>query len=119
MKLDVDTKQRITTGLLFVLEFYKILMGTFLIAFVPQSCGENVCSVTENIMSDDLLKMCANIFNAVTFLFVLNFYKTEMQRENWCITYLDIDESKPNDNLYVSWRIIGCWSFCSSCFLCS
>ena len=99
MKIDVDTKQRITTSLLFVLEFYKILMGTFLIAFVPQSCGNNVCTLSENVMSDDLLKMCSNIFNAVTFLFVLNFYKTEIQRENWCITYLDIDESKPNDNL--------------------
>ena len=99
MKLDIDTKQRITTGLLFVLEFYKILMGTFLIAFVPQDCGGNVCTVNENIISGDFLKICSNIFNAVTFLFVLNFYKTEIQRENWCITYLDIDESKPNDNL--------------------
>ena len=99
MKLDIDTKQRIITGLLFVLEFYKILMGTFLIAFVPQDCGDNVCTVTENIISGDFLKICSNIFNAITFLFVLNFYKTEIQRENWCITYLDIDESKPNDNL--------------------
>ena len=99
MKLDIDTKQRIITGLLFVLEFYKILMGTFLIAFVPQDCGDNVCTVTENIISGDFLKICSNIFNAITFIFVLNFYKTEIQRENWCITYLDIDESKPNDNL--------------------
>ena len=99
MKLDIDTKQRITTLLLFSLEFYKILMGTFLIAFVPQACGENVCTITENIISDDYLKISSNIFNALTFIFVLNFYRTEIKRENWCITYLDIDESKPNDNL--------------------
>ena len=99
MKLDIDTKQRIITGLLFALEFYKILMGTFLIAFVPQSCGEDVCTVTENVISGDFLKISSNIFNAITFLFVLNFYRSEIQRENWCITYLDIDESKPNDNL--------------------
>ena len=29
MKISVDTKQRLTTALLFVLEFYKVLMGIF------------------------------------------------------------------------------------------
>ena len=99
MKLTVDNKQRIKTTLLFILEFYKILMGTFLIAFVPQSCGEEVCSISQNIRDGDLLHHIANGFNLLTFLFVLNFYKTEIQRENWCITYLDIDETKPNDYL--------------------
>ena len=99
MNLTVDNKQRIKTALLFILEFYKILMGTFLIAFVPQSCGKEVCSVSQNIKDGDTLHLIANGFNLFTFLFVLNFYKTEMQRENWCITYLDIDETKPNDYL--------------------
>lgn len=99
MKLTVDNKQRIKTTLLFILEFYKILMGTFLIAFVPQSCGEEVCSISQNIKDGDILHHIANGFNLLTFLFVLNFYKTEIQRENWCITYLDIDETKPNDYL--------------------
>lgn len=99
MKLTVDNKQRIKTTLLFILEFYKILMGTFLIAFVPQSCGEEVCSISQNIKDGDLLHHIANGFNLLTFLFVVNFYKTEIQRENWCITYLDIDETKPNDYL--------------------
>ena len=99
MNLTIDNKQRIKTTLLFILEFYKILMGTFLIAFVPQSCGKEVCSVSQNIKDGDTLHLIANGFNLLTFLFVLNFYKTEMQRENWCITYLDIDETKPNDYL--------------------
>ena len=32
-------------------------------------------------------------------MFVLNFYRCELHRENWCIKYLDVDPEKPNDNL--------------------
>lgn len=99
MKLTVDNKQRVATGLQFILEFYKILMGTFLIAFVPQDCNGQVCSLTDNITNTETLHMAANICNAVTFFFVLHFYYKELSRENWCITYLDIDEDKPNNNL--------------------
>ena len=40
MKLSVDSKQRVTTTCLMFLEFYKILMATFLVLFVPQKCDE-------------------------------------------------------------------------------
>ena len=100
MKINVDTKQRIQTGLLFFIEFYKILMGTFLIAFVPQLCGDKVCSLRENITNtDSTIHVAANISNLFTFLFVCNFYYRELTRENWCIKYLDIDESKALDFL--------------------
>lgn len=99
MKLTVDNKQRVATGLQFILEFYKILMGTFLVAFVPQDCGGQVCTIMDNINNTDTLHLSANICNAVTFFFVLHFYYKELQRENWCITYLDIDEEKPNNHL--------------------
>jgi hypothetical protein len=99
MKLDVDTKQRISTGLSFILEFYKVLMGTFLIAFVPQSCDDHVCSITENIQNTDSLHLAGNICNLATFVAVLEFYRAELKRENWCIHYLDIDHDKPTNNL--------------------
>ena len=99
MKLTVDNKQRVATGLQFILEFYKILMGTFLVAFVPQDCGGQVCTIMDNIHNTDTLHLSANICNTVTFFFVLHFYYKELRRENWCITYLDIDEEKPNNNL--------------------
>lgn len=99
MKLDIDTKQRISTGFSFVLEFYKILMGTFLIAFVPQSCGDHVCSLTENIQNTEPLHLASNITNLAAFISVLVFYHAELKRENWCIKYLDIDHDKPTNNL--------------------
>lgn len=100
MKIDIDTKQRLHSAINFTLEFYKIVMGTFLIAFVPQKCDDHVCSITENIYNtDDILHLCANIYNAITFIVVLHFYRIELMRENWSITHLDIDSSKPNTNL--------------------
>ena len=99
MKLNVDNKQRLKTTMSFFLEFYKILMGTFLIAFVPQSCDGNVCSIMENIKNTNGLHFAANVSNLATFIAVLHFYYRELRRENWCITYLDIDAEKPNNYL--------------------
>jgi len=99
MKLSIDSKQRITTTLLMFLEFYKILMATFLVLFVPQKCEYEVCTVTENFLKRDPVHFAALISNFITFVSVLNFYIVEIKRENWCIQYLDIDISKPNDYL--------------------
>ena len=99
MKVTTDTKQRIKTGFAFGLEFYKILMGTFLVTFVPQKCDDHVCSVSENINNTEFYHYMANISNLVTFIVVLGFYILEMNRENWSITYLDINPSLPNNNL--------------------
>jgi hypothetical protein len=99
MKVTTDTKQRMKTGAGFFLEFYKVMMGTFLATFVPQKCGDHVCSITENIENTEELHFMANISNLVTFVVVLAFYIVEMNRENWSITYLDIDPKKPNNNL--------------------
>lgn len=99
MKLSIDNKQRITTTLLMGLEFYKILMATFLVLFVPQKCEDAVCTVTENFFKRDTVNFAALISNFITFVSVLYFYFVEMKRENWCIQYLDIDHSKPNNYL--------------------
>jgi hypothetical protein len=99
MKITTDTKQRVKTSMTFCLEFYKILMGTFLITFVPQKCGDHVCSLQENIYNTEFYHYMGNISNLVTFVVVLGFYILEMKRENWSITYLDIDPNKPNNNL--------------------
>ncbi len=99
MKLSVDSKQRVTTTCLMFLEFYKILMATFLVLFVPQKCEEEVCTITENFFKRDPAHLAALISNFTTFVSVLYFYYIEMKRENWCIKYLDIDLTKPNNYL--------------------
>lgn len=99
MKLTQDHKQQINMIFGFIIEFYKIVMGTFLMIFVPQLCNDTVCSIMDNIIRDKLLHIIALAFNFVSFFVLLNFYKVELKRENTCIKYLDIEPSKPNNYL--------------------
>ena len=99
MKLSVDNEQRVTTAMLMILEFYKVMMATFLVVFVPQDCDGMVCSLSENFYNSQPLHVAGLISNFVTFVTVLNFYKNEIMREEWCIKHLDIDPDKPNNHL--------------------
>lgn len=99
MKISVDTKQRIQSLFLFFLEFYKVLMGTYLVVFIPQSCGDHACGITENVYFDSWSHNSILICNSVAFFVILSFYIIEMKREYWCIEYLDVDKDKPNSNL--------------------
>ena len=99
MKLDVDSKQRIMTTMYMMLEIYKVLMGTFLVIFVPQQCGNKICGSTENFFNGELINTIGNISNIATFTSIGSLYFIEMKRENWCIKYLDIDDNKSSNNL--------------------
>lgn len=99
MKIDVDTKQRLTTALIFLTEFYKVLMGTFLGVFIPLKCENEICSLTDNIYTTDPYHIATNIYNLISFILVISFYAVELRRENWSIEYLDIDETKSLRNL--------------------
>jgi hypothetical protein len=99
MNLTVDSKQRITTFLLMCLEFYKVVMGTFLIVFVPQDCNGTICTATENFFKEGRLYFGGNVCNFITFSAIGTLYFIELKRENWCIQYLDIDDEKSTNNL--------------------
>ena len=102
MKVTVDTKQRINGALTFVLEFYKILMGSFLTVFVPRDCDGESCSVSQNIFDDDVYHIVCLFVNLASFTCFAVFYYGELRRENWCISYLDIDPNKTANNLDTS-----------------
>lgn len=100
MKLDQDRKQKITITVLFMLEFYRVLMGTFLTIFVPQQCSnDDVCTITENIFTDNTLHQISNGIHCATFLCMIMFYYKELRRELWSIKYLDIEDDKANTHL--------------------
>ena len=46
--IDEDIKQRIKVCGITVLQVYKIITGTMLSLFIPQSCGDKMCTLTEN-----------------------------------------------------------------------
>lgn len=44
---DPDFMQKVDATISFVTELYRVLMGTMLLVFVPQNCGEQTCSTIE------------------------------------------------------------------------
>ena len=48
MKIDIDIIHRGKVIGLFFLQFYKITTGTLLTIFIPQSCGDELCSLKQN-----------------------------------------------------------------------
>lgn len=98
-KLHTNTQQRFIVIGMFIFEFYKIVMGTFLTIFVPQQCDYGVCRIYDNLFRNSIFHIIANAWNTLTFLVVCHLYWIELKRENWAIEYLEIDEGKPYSNL--------------------
>ena len=99
MKVDVDTKERMNVMFIFILQSYKVAMGSMLTLFVPQMCDDKVCGVTDNLYKEGTLHRAAlgiNFFSALAF-FVC--YIIELKRENWCVEHLDIDDNFGDNNL--------------------
>jgi hypothetical protein len=105
-----DSQQRLMVAAAFMLEFYKVVMGTMLTVFVPQRCDpaeqgttSDVCSIgqvaAQLVHDEDWTQRAAFFMNAATLVIVVVLYGFEAYREDWCITNLDIDPSKPDTQL--------------------
>jgi hypothetical protein len=100
--LSEDNNQRFKSIVSILSNGYKVLMAALLCIFVPQKCPEsptNECSINDNftnLIPYNVVVMVVNFITLATFVY---FYSIEYYRENWCIEYLDIDETKPMTNL--------------------
>tara|TARA_B110000902_G_C14208959_1_gene550643 strand:- start:116 stop:823 length:708 start_codon:yes stop_codon:yes gene_type:complete len=123
MKVDQDIVQRIKVGGIFMLQVYKVMMGTMLSLFVPQACYEEVgtesdgrnssypsafpdghrslqiCSLSQNLENNEIYHRVTLYWNSLAFLSFLFCYVVELRRENWAIKFLDIDNDKPDNSL--------------------
>lgn len=95
---DQDFKQKMGMYTSFIMEFYRVLMGSFLIIFVPQECNGHICTMTDNIATGDVMKDVTFSFNVITFACFLVMYYAELKRENKMITYLHVNPELPRDN---------------------
>ena len=95
---DQDFQQRMNVFTTLILEIYRVLMGAFLVLFVPQKCGEGVCSLSQNANRPDAISQTAVGVNAFTMLSFLILYFVEVKRENKLITYLEVNRFTPVDN---------------------
>ncbi len=94
-----DTSQKLNVLIAVATEAYRALIASFLILFVPQSCGDHVCSFSENAHTGgDPLYNAGFVFNAITMASFVALYFAELRRENKLIAYLDVNTKKPCDN---------------------
>ena len=104
MKIDQDIIQRTKVIGIFMLQFYKVLTGTMLSLFIPQSCyGENnslqVCSLSQNYEKSEIYHQLTMYWNVFSFLCFIFCYLLELKREHWAIKFLDVDNDKPDNSL--------------------
>jgi len=123
MKVDQDIVQRIKVGVIFMLQVYKVMMGTMLSLFVPQACYEvvgtepdgrdgsyasafpdghrslQICSLSQNLENNEVYHRVTLYWNMLAFLSFFFCYVVELRRENWAIKFLDIDNDKPDNSL--------------------
>ena len=115
--IDQDIVQRIKVMGIFMLQFYKVLTGTMLTLFVPQACRQSeeiadgsgistpdglsvrICTITENFENNEIYHRFTLYFNMLSFFCFIYVYILELQRENWSITYLDVDKDKSDNAL--------------------
>jgi hypothetical protein len=94
-----DTNQKIGVTIAVVVEIYRALIASFLILFVPQSCGDHICSFSENAETgSDPLYNAGFVFNFITMATFVALYYAEVRREVKLIAYLDVNPSRPSDN---------------------
>lgn len=95
---DQDFNQKLNVAITLVMELFKVLMGALLVVFVPQKCGDGICSIDQNINRNDDLSKSALSFNIITALSFLALYFVEVKRENKMINYLEVNRFTPVDN---------------------
>jgi len=97
--IDVDLVQRLKVGGTFLIELYKVGVGCMLTLFVPQACGDEICTFRQNYEKTAGYNRTALITNGLSLLMFVVSYGVELRRENWAIHYLDVDYDKPDNSL--------------------
>jgi len=95
---DQDFKQKSGSYVAFTLEMYRVLMGTLLLFFVPQKCGNDLCTPSQILNHTDSLYIGNISVNFATFVAFFVMYVIELRRENKMISYLEVNKEFPSDN---------------------
>jgi len=95
---DQDFKQKTGSYVAFTLEMYRVFMGTLLLFFVPQKCGDDLCSFSQMTTKTDTMHVGNISVNIATFFAFFVMYVIELRRENKMISYLDVNKEFPSDN---------------------
>lgn len=93
--------QRYNAILNITLELFRVITSSLMIIFVPQKCGDHICTLNETIIFDNNIKGIGLTINFITLFSFFFMYLIEIWRENLLIKYLDVNPNIPNDSEYL------------------
>jgi len=93
--------QRYKAILNIILELFRVITSSLMIIFVPQKCGDHICTLNETVIFNDNLKGIGLTINFITLTSFFFLYIIEIWRENLLIKYLDVNPNIPNDSEYL------------------
>ena len=97
-KANQDFNQKVEMYFSFIMEFYRVLMGSFLLVFVPQKCGDEMCGMFENVVSrTNPVTNCGFASNCLLCYVPLHVLR-ELYRETKMINYLEVNPELPRDD---------------------
>ncbi len=99
MKVSTNTRERFGALVGFFMECFKVCMACMLSIFVPQQCGNTICTINENFRNLDPYNIVVLVINFLTIGSFFSLYVIELYREYWMIQYLDIDRKKGEVNM--------------------
>eukprot|EP00743_Colponemidia_sp_Colp-15_P001404 GILK01001540.1.p1 GENE.GILK01001540.1~~GILK01001540.1.p1 ORF type:complete len:316 (-),score=60.10 GILK01001540.1:160-1107(-) len=94
-----DLKEKVTALIMLIIETFKLLMACLLSLFVPQMCGDNLCSMEDNTTDLSDFNIVVLAFNCGTFVWLLLLNIAIFLREGWAVEYLDADKQIGDDAL--------------------
>ena len=96
----ITRTQRCILAIRLCFELYKTMIGSYLTIFTTQKCGENVCTLLENVLPKDSLEIGALAMNTVMAVALLGEYGIEMTREKILRMYFESDPRLPVEKEY-------------------
>jgi len=98
----VNIPEILITATSIVFELYKTMIGSFLTVFTAQRCGQQTCTIWENIVPKNDLELAGIVINFFMATTLLIEYIFEIMREAYLIKYLKYDKSLANNGEHIA-----------------
>jgi len=98
----VNVPEILITAISIIFELYKTMIGSFLTVFTAQRCGQQTCTIWENIVPKNDLELAGIVINFLMATSLLIEYIFEIMREAYLIKYLKYDKSLANNGEHIA-----------------
>lgn len=98
----VNIPEILITATSIVFELYKTMIGSFLTVFTSQRCGQQTCTILENIVPKNDLELAGIVVNFLMATSLLIEYIFEIMREAYLIKYLKYNKYLANNGEHIA-----------------